>query len=168
MKNVKYYIFSKPMGIATVDDENRILVSFNNAKKEILYSAQTFCAGKLSGGWVDYMEKGVVSDIEERLDSLHNPIRFMYADLVSGDSDKHDPEGELWSRIIEYVKAHEGEIFTYTGDFKKGLYRGEVSDFIDSLVSDIVDPDVRTVEEINYQAKLGDMLREEAERKHEI
>lgn len=163
MKEVEYYILNKPMGITTVDDENRIFVSFNNAKKEIWYNAQTFCDGKLSGGWVDYMEKGVVSGIEERLGSLHNPIRFMYADLVTNNSDKHDPDGELWSRIVEYVKAHESEIFTKTGDFRKGLYNSEVSDFIDSLASDVVEPDTRTIEGINYQAKLADMFLEEAE-----
>ena len=164
MKEVEYYILNKPMGITTVDDENRIFVSFNNAKKEIWYNAQTFCDGKLSGGWVDYMEKGVVSGIEERLGSLHNPIRFMYADLVAYNSDKHDSNGELWSRIVEYVKAHESEIFTKTGDFRKGLYNSEVSDFIDSLASYVVDPDdTPTIEDLNYQAMLADMFLEEAE-----
>ncbi|MGN0106243.1 MAG: hypothetical protein ACI4A5_00925 [Hominilimicola sp.] len=164
MKEVKYYICNEPMGTTAVDDENRIFVSFNNAKKEICYNAQTFCDGKLSGGWVDYMEKGVVSDIEERLGSLHNPIRFMYADLVYYNSGKHDPNGELWSRIVEYVKAHESEVFTKTGDFRKGIYNSEVSDFINSLASDVVAPDdTPTIEDLNYQAMLADMFLEEAE-----
>ena len=162
MKEVNYHILNTAMGTTTIDD-NRILLSYSNAKKEIRYSAQTIVNGKLSGGWVEYKEKGVISNIDEKLSSLHNPIRYMYADVVAYDSDKNDPNGELWNRIVEYVKAHEGEIFTKAGDFRKGLYNSEVSDYIASLTSE--ESDTRSIEDINYQAKLSDMLCEDAENK---
>ena len=161
MKEVNYYNLNTAKGTTTIDDDNRILLSYSNAKKEIRYSAQIIDNGKLSGGWLEYKEKGVISNIDERLGSLHNPIRFMYAELVAYDSGRNDPNGELWNRIVEYVKAHESEIFTKAGDFRKGLYNSEVSEYIASLASEV--SDIRSIEDINYQAKLSDMLCEVAE-----
>lgn len=183
MKEVETYLsyeIKKPMGIRTVDDENRKLIYFNNAKEEIWYSAPNHGAGPIAilddgepmWSWVEYKEKGVVSDIEERLRSYHSPINFLYArNVVCGNQDKHDPNGELWRRVVEYVKAHESRIFTDTGDFRKDIYNSEVADFIDSLACDVVEPDVKTIaaygeyvrracpEDINAQAKLAELSK---------
>lgn len=102
-------------------EETRRLYCYNNKAKKITYNAEIIENGKPSGFWTNYEEAGTVDDISERLQTWNNTIRFTYAKAVGFNSPKNDPDGEKWKKVIEYVKNHENEIFTKTGDFRKKM-----------------------------------------------
>lgn len=104
---------------AIVDDENRKLYSYNNKKKEIVYSAEVIEDGKRSGSWTNYIEKGTVDDIEERLKMWNNKLLLIYANMVNFNRNKNDADGEIYKRFVDDIRENEDKFFTKTGDFRK-------------------------------------------------
>lgn len=95
------------------------LYSYNNDLKKITYNAEIVENEKPSGFWTDYEESGVVEDIEERLQTWNNRVKLEYAAEVKFNAPKNDPDGEMWEKFVKYVKDHENDFFTKSGDFKK-------------------------------------------------
>lgn len=105
-------------GIVLVDETKRKLLSYDNDKKRAIYNAPIIKNGKTTIFCADYVEEGIVTDIEERLNTFGSPIKSFYATLVNFDSDKYDPENKIWNIIINYVKEHEDQFFFKNGNIK--------------------------------------------------
>jgi hypothetical protein len=102
-----------------VDDQNRRLYTYNNSKKEIVYNAEVMENGKGTGFYVNYIEKGTVSDIEEKLKTWNNRLLLLYAATVGFKASENDPDKKIYNKLIQYVKENEDKFFTKGGDFRK-------------------------------------------------
>ena len=101
-----------------VNEDTKKLHSFSNSKKVITYNAEIVEDGKGTGFWTDYTVTGVVEDVEERLDMWNNHLRFIYANTVSFNASKNDPDKKIWNKFVEFVKENEEKFFTKKGDFR--------------------------------------------------
>lgn len=106
-----------------IDESTREIYDYNNSKRKITYSA-------IKAPWsdeasypssCDYVEEGTVDDIEERMKTWNNPIKFLYASMVGFNASKNDPDNKIWDTFVEYVKNHESEFFTKKGDWKQRI-----------------------------------------------
>lgn len=104
-----------------IDYDKKKLYDYDNAKKEITYSAPIIENGIETQFWAEFKETGIVSDIEERLKKWNNGVTLIYAKMVNFDSTKNDPDRKIWKKLVEYIKSHENEIFYKNGNFKRGL-----------------------------------------------
>lgn len=99
---------------------------FDNTKKEIQYNAQIVENGEKVRFWTDFIEKGTLTDTEEKMNSFGNPIAFEYLKIVEFDAVKNDPEKKIWKSLIEKVNNNQSEFFTKSGNWKKRLYNGHL------------------------------------------
>lgn len=108
-----------------VADNTKEVYDFNNTVKKIKYSASALLMKDIDRQDAFYKTSciyevdGIVDDIEEKLNSWNNPIKFIYASLVGFNSSKNDPDSRIWETCIEYAKNHQDDFFTKTGDWKK-------------------------------------------------
>lgn len=114
-----------------VNTENQTITDFNNKNNEITYNAQIVEDGKMTSFWTDYKVAGKVDDIELKLRASSNIVRPIYAALVEFDAKKNDPDGKIWSKVVEYVKENQGEFFTKNGDWKKRVVVDAKNQIID-------------------------------------
>lgn len=107
----------------TVHDEKKQLVWYDNAKRQAVYSAPAVGEGEWDEFFFTEWVEGdtVITDVEERLSTPSNTVRFAYAMVVEFNSSKNDASGEIWSRFVAYVKEHENEIFLKNGNFSKNI-----------------------------------------------
>lgn len=102
-----------------INEETKKIYNYSNAKKRIKYSAEIVENGKPSGFWAYYEEPGTVDDIADRLKTWNNAILLIYSESVGFNAPENDPDRQKWEKVVDFVKAHENEIFTKTGDFRK-------------------------------------------------
>lgn len=102
-----------------VNEETQKLYNFCNKKRRITYSAEIMENGIGTGSWTEYEEKGNVNNIEDKLQTWNNSIKFAYSISVCFKASENDPDKKIWNKFVEYTKKHKDEIFTKHGDFKK-------------------------------------------------
>lgn len=102
-----------------IDEDTKKLYTYSNKNELIIYNAEIVENGKLSGFFTDYEEKGIVEDIEERLMTYNNRLKFIYAVEVGFNSDENDPQKEIYQKFVDYIKQNENKFFTKKGDFRK-------------------------------------------------
>lgn len=91
---------------------------FNNKDKKVAYTAKTIKNGQKTTKAIEWVEKRTLESVEERLAS-GGAIQSAYARLVHYDSTKNDPDGEIWQKVVKFVKEHEEGFFTKAGDFRR-------------------------------------------------
>ena len=117
MKNVTNIYGQK----LTIDETTQKLYSYNNDKKVVVYNAEVIDNGENSGFYTDYIENGIVENIEERMSAWNNPIKLIYAVIVDFNASKNDKDRRIWKACVEYVKNHESDFFTKSGNWKKRI-----------------------------------------------
>lgn len=105
----------------TIDETTQKLLSYNNDKKVVVYNAEIIDDGKNSGFYTDYIESGIIEDIEQRMSAWNNPIKLAYALMVDFNAGKNDKDGRIWKACVEYVKNHESDFFTKSGNWKQRI-----------------------------------------------
>lgn len=102
-----------------VNEAEAKLVRFSNKNKCASYNAPE---AELVYGlkmYADYIVNDItIDDIDTKLSSLTNPVRFYYAELVDYNATDNDPEQKLWNKLVDFVKVNEEEFFNKYGDFK--------------------------------------------------
>lgn len=99
-----------------VDLDNSQIRSYSNKNNEAIYSTVDIDNGQE----VDVIVNKRVDEIEERLSTWNNPVKFVYAvNLIDFDQTKNDPELQIWHKVVNYVSAHQSDFFTKDGDWKK-------------------------------------------------
>lgn len=104
-----------------VDMERSKLMSYDNSRKILGYCGPIMASLDperfLDPGrfWTIFYLPGTVSDLETRARTC-GYLKAFYADLVRYNSSKNDPDGRIWSRIMEYVTAHESDFFVKNGN----------------------------------------------------
>lgn len=94
-----------------VDMDTAIIMSYDNSRKFVHYCAKE--AG--SNFYRTFDIPGTVSDLETRARTC-GYLEAFYADLVCYNSSKNDPDGRIWSKIMDYVRSHESDFFVKNGN----------------------------------------------------
>lgn len=102
-----------------IDEDTQKLYSFCNKDKKIVYNAEIIENGVHTGFWTNYIEDGIVSDLEQKLKKWNNTLLYVYAKAVNFKSSEVDPDRVVWNKFVSFVKEHEGDFFDKYGDFKK-------------------------------------------------
>ena len=102
-----------------IDAETRKLYSFSNKDEKIVYNAEIVENGKKTGFYTDYAVSGKVESIEEKLKQWNNALLYCYASAVNFRASENDPDKEIYSKFVKFVKENEDAFFTKTGDFRK-------------------------------------------------
>lgn len=100
--------------VVTVDDTTQNIVGYRNKKKKIWYNAEILKNGKHTGQYINYADKGIVNDYEQRIKASH--LNSSYAVMVNYYASKNDPEEKIWNKLVNFVKENESEIFDEYGD----------------------------------------------------
>lgn len=98
-----------------VDMERSRLMSYDNNRKIMGYCGPIMSGLNPGRFWTIFYLPGTVSDLETRARTC-GYLNAFYADLVRYNSSKNDPDGRIWSRIMEYVTAHESDFFVKNGN----------------------------------------------------
>lgn len=94
-----------------------MIITYNNRKAIVKHTKD--------GEVIITSPNKVVTNVDMRLRSALNPIRFLYGDYIMHDAEANDPKGEKWNKICEWVKSHEDDVFDEYGDFKAECYLQE-------------------------------------------
>lgn len=84
-----------------------------------MYNAEIIENGVHTRFWTNYIEDGIVSDLEQKLKKWNNTLLYVYAKAVNFKSSEVDPDRVVWNKLVSFVKEHEGDFFDKYGDFKK-------------------------------------------------
>lgn len=104
-----------------IDDENKKLYTYNNAKKEITYNVEIIEEGKRTGFFTNYTETGIVDDIEQRLRKWNNAVLLAYSSDVGFNATKNDPDKKIWKDYVKRATENQDKIFDKNGDFLETL-----------------------------------------------
>ena len=100
-----------------VVNETKQIYNYNNKERKV-----TCCYNMYdSDFWTEVTEDGVVTDVEERLQTWNNVVKFWYGLKVAGNSTENDPKKKLWEQVVEYVKANQTEFFDENGDWLEDM-----------------------------------------------
>lgn len=105
----------------TINEDTQKVYVFNNKNKKITYNANIIEDGKVTKFWTEYVEEGVVEDIETKMNTFGNVIKATYAKHVGYDSEKNDPEKTIWKKYIKEVEENPTKYFTKDGDWKQRI-----------------------------------------------
>lgn len=95
----------------------RRLLAYDNSKRVAVYSAEA-----VEGGFfVDFIETKEITDIDERINSMHNPLKAVYAAAVRCHASANDPDRARWKKIVDRVKSNPSLFFNKKGDFRKNI-----------------------------------------------
>lgn len=98
-----------------VDIDRSKIMAYDNSRKIIAYCGPIMTGLNPGRFWTNFYLPGTVSDLETRARTCGYLLSF-YANLVNFESKKNDPDGRIWSRIMEYVTAHESDFFVKNGN----------------------------------------------------
>lgn len=113
-----------------VDESTRKVYNYNNKNKIIKYFACAIHCEDVNrekpfkSVECDYIVNDVLTDIDERINSWNNPVKFFYAYQVGFDAPKNDPDKKIYKIISDYVKTHQEEFFTKSGDWRQRIGAG--------------------------------------------
>ena len=98
-----------------VDEDTRKLYTYNNKKKKATYTVKEVG----SDFWCDYILDEEVTDIEAKMKVWNSRILLAYARNVKYNSNKYDPDNEIWDDLVKHVKENEDRYFDEYGDYKE-------------------------------------------------
>lgn len=103
-----------------IDETSQKLYTYNNRKKEIQYNAEVMDDnGNRTGFFTNYIEKGIIIDVNDKLNVWNSTLKFYYASMVGFKASENDPDRKIYDKFVEYVKNNEEKFFTKTGDYRK-------------------------------------------------
>ena len=91
--------------IRLVDEEKRKIYDYSNRKKIVTWNAPIVEDGQDSHFWCSYQERGMIAEIDTRMQTWRNGVKLAYAVAVK----------------FKYVSSHPAEFFDQWGDWKKDL-----------------------------------------------
>ena len=94
------------------------LMSYNNVKKEIVWNCQEVSE---HASYVDFIEKGTIDDIELKLQTWNNPVKFIYATAMNYNASENDPGRRIWKKVVEAVKKNPDKFFFKNGNWKRNI-----------------------------------------------
>ena len=107
--------------IRLVDEEKRKIYDYSNRKKIVTWNAPMVEDGQDSHFWCSYQERGMIAEIDTRMQTWRNGVKLAYAVAVKFNASENDPEKIIWNRIVKYVSSHPTEFFDQWGDWKKEI-----------------------------------------------
>lgn len=108
-----------------IDDDKRKLYSYSNKEKKVTWNAPIVENGEETGFYADYVENGVIDDIELRLNKWDNGLKLAYASYVKFNAEENDPDKKIWNKVVKIIEDHQDDIFDEYGDFKKDFVISE-------------------------------------------
>lgn len=119
--------------IRYIATDTKKMIYFNNTKKVVVYNAEIVEDGKKTGFYCDFEQRGIVDDIEVKLNSTHNNVKWFYVfELVHERPYAYDFDGEIWHKVEDYVKENPSQFFYKNGNWRKHLSK-EVKDTLRKL-----------------------------------
>lgn len=95
---------------------NKKLIAYDNAKKIIIYSCP-LASNRES--YTDFIEKGIVYSIDERIKTQFNLVRDRYAKAMDYRASDNDPDKAIWNKVVETVKSNPSKYFYKNGNWRK-------------------------------------------------
>lgn len=108
-------------GILSAEKAENFRWGEGNRANNAYYSAKIIKNGQRTTETIEWEERKTLEDTEEKLNSKRNPVKTVYENMVRLNRSKHDPNGEIWAKIVAFVKENEPDFFTKTGDFRKHI-----------------------------------------------
>ena len=99
------------------------LISYNNAKKLIVYSCPLASDRE---SYTDFVEKGIVYSIDERIRSQFNPVIMRYAEAMDYRASDNDPDKAIWNKVVEIVKSNPSKYFYKNGNWRKKVPMADI------------------------------------------
>ena len=94
------------------------LVAYDNAKKLIIYSCPLASDREF---YADFIEKGIIHSIDEKIESRLNPARDRYATAMGYRASENDPDKAVWNKVVETVKSNPDKYFYKNGNWRKKI-----------------------------------------------
>ena len=105
------------------------IMSYDNSKKRIIYNAPE--VSDRFEFYTDFVEEGVVDDVETKLKTWDNPIKCVYAARVGYRASYNDPDKKLWKEFVEYAKNNQDKLFTKNGNWRKNVALKDIEKYFD-------------------------------------
>lgn len=102
-----------------INDDLKVLYTYNNSKKELVWSAPIYENGKRTPFSADFIEHDVCNDLELKIKVWNSKLNFAYSQMVGFNASENDPEQTLWKRFVEIVRSNEDKFFDENGDYRK-------------------------------------------------
>lgn len=106
---------------------NKKLIAYDNAKKIIIYSCP-LASNRES--YTDFIEKGIVYSIDERIKSQFNPVRMRYAEAMDYKASDNDPDKAIWNKVVEIVKSNPSKYFYKNGNWRKRVPMADIDNVL--------------------------------------
>lgn len=103
-----------------IDEDTRKVIDFSNKNRKVTYNAQI--VEENSDGskfWADYIEEGVVDDIETKVGIWNSKLELIYAKIVRFKANSNDPNGVKFKAFCDYIKNNQDKFFDKYGDYRK-------------------------------------------------
>ena len=92
------------------------LITYDNTKKLIVYSCPLASDRE---SYTEFIEKGIVYSIDDRIRSQFNPVRSRYAKVMDYRASDNDPDKAIWNKIVETIKNDPSKYFFKNGNWRK-------------------------------------------------
>lgn len=102
------------------------LIAYDNAKKLIIYS----CPVSGREAYADFVEKGIIRSIDERINSWFNPVRDRYAEDMDYRASKNDPDKAIWNKVVETVKSNPDKYFYKNGNWRRKIPMADIDEVL--------------------------------------
>lgn len=92
------------------------LIAYDNARKLIIYSCPL---ASDRDQYTEFIEKGIVYSIDERIKSQFNPVRDRYAEAMDCKASENDLDKAIWNKVVDTVKSNPSKYFYKNGNWRK-------------------------------------------------
>lgn len=103
----------------TIDYDSKKLYSFSNKDRKITYTAPIYENGEKTMFFTNFIEKGTVDSIEDKMKVWNSKLLLVYAKTIGFDWQKNDSDRAIWKRFVDHVTENEDKFFTKKGDYRK-------------------------------------------------
>lgn len=120
IKTVNEYLLGNETGkFFDVDIDQKKVYRFNNRQRLVVYNAPVIEDGKYTGFFVDFMEKGTVTNTEEKIKSFStgNYLMLLFSMYLANGGKKFTHQDFL--KMVKYVDLNSGKFFTKSGDWRR-------------------------------------------------
>ena len=100
------------------------LIAYDNARKLIIYSCPL---ASNRDQYTEFIEKGIVYSIDERIKSQFNPVRDRYAEAMNYRASENDPDKVIWNKVVEIVKSNPSKYFYKNGNWRKRVPMADIN-----------------------------------------
>lgn len=115
--------FITPLGLkARVDTDTAKVYDYNNKEGWVEYNARCINEdNKPKDTWINYRVAGQLTTVEDRLNTWSNVFKTLIGFKMNELNYSQAVKKQTRKEVIKWVKSHEDEVFTKSGDFKKRL-----------------------------------------------